>query len=76
MNTMQADLSATLERFRADMATRDASTSDRMATLSDRMATLSDRMATDRWWQTAILVGAMTAVVGIATAIIIYSLNT
>ncbi len=69
MNTMQADLSATLERFRADMATRDAST-------SDRMATLSDRMATDRWWQTAILVGAMTAVVGIATAIIIYSLNT
>ena len=69
MKTMHADLSATLERFRADMATRDAST-------SDRMATLSDRMATDRWWQTAILVGAMTAVVGIATAIIIYSLNT
>lgn len=69
MNTMQADLSAALERFRADMAMRDAS-------MSDRMATLSDRMATDRWWQTAILVGAMTAVVGIATAIIIYSLNT
>lgn len=62
MKTMQADLSATLERFRVDMTTRDAS--------------LSDRMATDRWWQTAILVGAMTVVVGIATAIIIYSLNT
>ena len=39
MNTMQAELSTTLERFRADMAARDTFLSDRMATDADRTAT-------------------------------------
>ncbi len=60
MNTMQADLSVTLERFRADMAKPESS-------ISDRIATAIDRTATSRWWQTA----ALLAGIAIATAAII-----
>jgi len=74
MNTMQADLSATLERsnaaferLRADMAQRDAALSDRIAGAAERMATASDRNATAHWWQT----GALLAGMAIATAAVI-----
>ncbi len=73
MRTMQADLSATMERsnaaferLRADMAQRDAALSDRIAGAAEKMATASDRNATARWWQT----GALLAGIAIAVAVV------
>ena len=60
MNTMQADLSATLERFRADMAKREVQK--------------TERDATARWWQTAIMLagfGVVLGGIGVATSLII-----
>ena len=42
MNTMRADLSATLERFEADRERRNAEFQKRLATATKRI-----------WWQTA-----------------------
>ena len=56
MNTMQADLSAPLERFEADRERRNAEFQKRLATATKRI-----------WWQTAVLLGGM----GIVGAVII-----
>ena len=76
MNTMQADLSATLERFRADMAARDAEAAGRDAALSerlsaatDRLAAATDSMASSRWWQTAVIVSVVLAAMALVVAL-------
>ena len=73
MNTMQADLSATLERFRADMETSNttferlrADMAERDAARSERDAARSERDATARWWQTTIIIGAVAVALGVA----------
>ena len=71
MNTMQADLSATLERFRADMAEMMHETASTNADTQKQIATATERMATTRWWQTAVTVGA----VGVFAAIIIAAIG-
>ncbi len=64
MNTMQADLSATLERFEANGERRNAE-------IQKQLATATERMATTRWWQTAVLLGGM----GIVAAVIIAAIG-
>ena len=66
MNTMQADLSATLERFRADMETSNATFERLRADMAERDAARSERDATARWWQTAIIVAAISVALGLA----------
>ena len=59
MSTMQADLSATLERFEANGERRNAE-------IHKQITTATERMATTRWWQTAVLLGGIVAAVVIA----------
>ena len=50
--TLKADLTATLSGMRTDMARRDAAR--------------SERDATARWWQTAIMIAAVAALITFA----------
>ncbi len=66
MNTMQAEVKASLEasnaafeRLRADMAERDAAR-------AELDAARSERDATARWWQTTIIIGAVAVALGVA----------
>ena len=74
MKTMQADLSAALERnnaafdrLRADMTGLEKRLVEKNAETADRIATATERMANSRWWQTAIMI-AVVALVGAAVA--------
>ncbi len=59
MNTHQATYEKALERFERRMADRDAA-------LSERIATATERMASSRWWQTAIIIAAIAALITFA----------
>ncbi len=59
MNTHQATYEKALERFERRMADRDAA-------LADRIATATDRMVSSRWWQIAIVIAAVTAILAAA----------
>ncbi len=61
MKTMQADLSATSGRFRADMASRYAAHSEGLWAATDRLAAATDSMASSRRWQTATIVSVVPA---------------
>ena len=80
MNTLKAEntsaqerLNATLEGFRTDqaqlrddMAKRDAARAERDAARAERDADRAERDATARWWQTAILIAALAALITFA----------
>ncbi len=66
MNAHQATYEKALERFERRMAERDARAAERDAALSERMATAADRMASSRWWQTAIIIAAIAALITFA----------
>ncbi len=59
MTAHQATQEKALERFERRMAERDAA-------LSGRIATATDRMASSRWWQTAIIIAAIAALITFA----------
>ena len=59
MNTMQAEYRTDIARLAEDMAKRDAEA-------AKREAARAERDATARWWQTAILVAALAALITFA----------
>ena len=59
MNTMQAEYRTDIARLAEDMAKRDAAR-------AEREAARAERDATARWWQTAILVAALAALITFA----------
>ncbi len=73
METRQAEYESALDRLRADMAAhredmarRDAASAERDAARSERDAARAERDATARWWQTAILIAAIAALITFA----------
>ncbi len=59
MKTMQAEYRTDIARLAEDMAKRDAAR-------SERDAARSERDANARWWQTAILIAAIAALITFA----------
>lgn len=66
METQFAKTESAIDRLRAEMAERDAARSERDAARSERDAARSERDATARWWQTAIIVAAISVALGVA----------
>ena len=66
MKTMQAEYRTDIARLAEDMAKRDADMAKRDAARSERDEARSERHATARWWQTAILIAALAALITFA----------
>ncbi len=66
MNTMDERYDKGWALLREDMAKRDAEAAKRDAEAAKRDAARSEREATARWWQTAILIAALAALITFA----------
>jgi len=74
VDTMEANLTATLERFskeaadrNAEAAKQNAEAAKQNAEAADRWAAAAERMATTRWWQTTILIAVIAVVAAVAS---------